>query len=73
MTDYTASFAPFLAEKPRAQSMWRRIMARLVAIRTAQVRHELARHGIFFDETAIVNGPYRRVGLSQSDILPFTD
>jgi hypothetical protein len=73
MTDFTASLAPFQAEKLQTRSMWRRIVTKLVDARTAQVRHELARHGIHFDETAIVNGPYRRVGLSQADILPFTD
>jgi hypothetical protein len=73
MSDFTASFAHVRASRPAARSAWRDIMTALVAERAVRVRRRLAHHGIHIDETAIVNGPYRRVGLSQAAILPFTD
>jgi CYTH domain-containing protein len=55
---------------PARRSIGRRVLDALHDFQMSRVRRELRFHGHLF-ETDLVQGDLRRIGLSQSDILPF--
>jgi hypothetical protein len=69
-----STFAPaFTAPVGRPSavaSVARRFVNALVASRAASAERELRRRG-FFNESALVNGEFRKIGLDKADLLPF--
>jgi hypothetical protein len=55
---------------PARRSLGRRVLDALNDYQMSRVRRELRFHSHLF-ETELVQGELRRIGLSQSDILPF--
>jgi hypothetical protein len=67
---------PFVSgdERPSSlASLAKRLVNGLVSSRVAAAERELRRHEGFIHETALIQGRFRRIGLSRSDVLPFTE
>jgi hypothetical protein len=71
-----ALFHPFAGSAPseavRKPALLKRMFDAFVAAQMRRAAREIARVRPFIDETALVHGPYRRVGGSEAERLPFT-
>jgi hypothetical protein len=72
ITAFSPAFAPAVERRPSRVAAWvRGILNAIVAYRVRRADAELRRHNVVIHEASLIHGPYRRVRLSEADLLPF--